>query len=353
MRSNRRHRQRGSLLIIVIVTMLVIAVMGLALMDGANATFQQGRRQPRLTSLQSLADAGAQYGYWKYTYGGVTLPWTNTNNTNGGPVTVGPGTFTVTVTDTSGTTNMSNTIQCVATATIGTDTYAVTKTYNKGSGGSSGPSAPTNLVATATTANIGLTWNAVTGASSYNIYRGTAAGAESATPLVSNQPGTSYTDSTAASGTTYYYYITAVSGGVESGHSNEASATRSSTGYVSATVSNTSPGNNYSNTEVVNITNTQAMTSLTVTVVVQKTAGLTYASAWNNFWSGYINQTYVDNGTTITYTATETAGNYQQAGTYNIDDQFSMTGTPHSTTADTYTIQVTAGGVSQTLTGHF
>jgi len=331
--------------------MLVIAVMGLALMDGANATFQQGRRQPRLTSLQSLADAGVQYGYWQYTYNGKSLPWNSTTNGTG-PITVGPGTVDVTVTDTSGITNMSNTIQCVAVAKIGTDSYSVTKTFNKGSGGSSGPSAPTNLVASATSQNIGLTWTAVTGATSYNVYRGTAAGAESAIALATGQPSAAYTDTTAVSGTTYYYYVTAVSGGVESGHSNEASAKWSS-GYVTATVSNSSPNNNYSNTEVVNISNTQSMTSLTVTVVVQKTAGLTWASHWNNFWNGYISQTYVDNGTTITYTATETAGNFQQSGNYNIDDQFSMTGTPHSTTGDTYTIQVTAGGVTQTLTGHF
>lgn len=345
-----RRNRRGSLIVVAIVALVVISIMGVALMDGANATFQQGHRQPRLTSLQALADAGCQYGYWQYTYNNATLPYSDSTS----PVSLGQGTFTVSVSAYGG---IANTLQCVSTAKLYNDTYSETRIYNEGSGGSgsgsSAPSAPTNLTANAGTSSIGLTWTTSSGATSYDVYRGTTSGGESATPIATGVTSGSYTDTTAASGTTYYYYVTAVNSSGQSSDSNEANAKESS-GYVTATPSTTEPTNNYSNTEVITLTNTQPMTSLTVTVVAQKTDGLTYNSAWNNFWSGYINPSYVDNGSTVTYTATETAGDSQSAGTYAIDDQFSINGPPgHSTTGDTYTVQVTADGVTQTLTGHF
>ena len=44
--------------------------------------------------------------------------------------------------------------------------------------------------------------------------------------------GTSYTDSTAANGTTYFYEVTAVNSGGESGKSNEVSATPTATAFT-------------------------------------------------------------------------------------------------------------------------
>src|SRR5262249_32728307 len=43
--------------------------------------------------------------------------------------------------------------------------------------------APTNLAATAGTGVVSLTWSAVVGATSYNLYRGTSPGGEGATPV--------------------------------------------------------------------------------------------------------------------------------------------------------------------------
>ena len=65
-----------------------------------------------------------------------------------------------------------------------------------------------------------------TGATSYNIYRGTASGQE--TLLASNVSGSPYTDSTLQTGVTYYYYVTAVNANAspapnESAPSNETS----------------------------------------------------------------------------------------------------------------------------------
>ncbi len=89
----------------------------------------------------------------------------------------------------------------------------------------SAPAAPTGLTATAGNASVSLTWATSTGASSYSVYRGTAAGGESATPVAAGFTITAYTDTGLTNGTTYYYRVAAVNGGGTSGMSNEASAT--------------------------------------------------------------------------------------------------------------------------------
>ena len=86
------------------------------------------------------------------------------------------------------------------------------------------PSAPTNLAATGGANAIALTWTAPTTAVTYNVYRGTAAGQESSTPLVTGVLSPNYVDTTATAGT-YYYKVTGVNGNGESLKSNEASAT--------------------------------------------------------------------------------------------------------------------------------
>ena len=59
----------------------------------------------------------------------------------------------------------------------------------------------------------------------YNIYRSTTAGVYPPTPLASSGTATTYTDMTVTAGVTYYYVVTAVNSGGESGHSNETPAT--------------------------------------------------------------------------------------------------------------------------------
>ena len=63
----------------------------------------------------------------------------------------------------------------------------------------------------------------------YDIYRGTSPGAESSTPLTTGVTTTSFTDSTATNGTTYYYKVTAVNSAGQSPRSGEASATPQAT----------------------------------------------------------------------------------------------------------------------------
>ena len=103
-------------------------------------------------------------------------------------------------------------------------------------GGGTAPSAPTGLGATAGNAQVSLSWTGSSGATSYNVYRGTTAGGESGTALASGLTGTTYTDTSVTNGTTYYYKVAAVNSSGTSGMSNEASATPAgggTTGLVS------------------------------------------------------------------------------------------------------------------------
>ena len=67
-----------------------------------------------------------------------------------------------------------------------------------------------------------LSWQAVVGAISYNIYRGTSSGSET---LVASSATSSYTDTGLSGLTTYYYYVVAVDGSAnQSANSAEVSA---------------------------------------------------------------------------------------------------------------------------------
>jgi fibronectin type 3 domain-containing protein len=92
-----------------------------------------------------------------------------------------------------------------------------------GGGVGTPPSAPTGLVSTAGSASVSLTWNASSGATSYNVKRSTTSGSGYTT--ISSPSAAAYTDNTVTNGTTYYYVVTAVNTSGESGDSNQASAT--------------------------------------------------------------------------------------------------------------------------------
>lgn len=83
---------------------------------------------------------------------------------------------------------------------------------------------PTSLTAIGHDSNVVLSWDAVTGATSYNVYRALTSGGPY-TQIATGVAEITYTDSTVTNGTTYYYVVTAVSSAGESAYSNEASAT--------------------------------------------------------------------------------------------------------------------------------
>jgi len=90
------------------------------------------------------------------------------------------------------------------------------------------PSAPTLTNAAAGTGTVALTWSAPSSnggsaISGYRIYRGTSSGGETLLTTAGNV--TSWTDTSVANGTTYYYKVSALNSAGESASSNERSAT--------------------------------------------------------------------------------------------------------------------------------
>jgi hypothetical protein len=106
--------------------------------------------------------------------------------------------------------------------------YSASLTVKDNSNGVSGSTQASTLTGTGSH-DVILSWSdSSSGVVGYNVYRGTASGGESSTPLNGSTPinGTGYTDTNVTAGTTYYYFVKAVgSDGVLSAASTETEAT--------------------------------------------------------------------------------------------------------------------------------
>lgn len=90
-----------------------------------------------------------------------------------------------------------------------------------GGGTSALPPTPTNLTASGNRNSIGLSWNQVSVADYYNIYRSTDTGTE---VLYDTSNTNTYTDTNVNFGVVYYYKVQAVNNPGSSGLSNETNA---------------------------------------------------------------------------------------------------------------------------------
>ena len=95
------------------------------------------------------------------------------------------------------------------------------------------PQPPTGLTATPGNTQVALTWNASSGATSYNVKRATVSGGPYTT--VASPTSTSFTDTGLTNGTTYFYVVTAVNSASESGNSSQVSATPQATAPAAPT----------------------------------------------------------------------------------------------------------------------
>lgn len=75
----------------------------------------------------------------------------------------------------------------------------------------------------ATSHNVTLTWNSSPNADGYNVHRGTKDGGPY-TKIKTGLTGTTYIDTEVRCGQQLYYVVTATTGNVESGYSNQAVA---------------------------------------------------------------------------------------------------------------------------------
>lgn len=162
--------------------------------------------------------------------GSVTLAWTASSGATSYNIfdatTSGAEGATPVVTGVSGTTGT------VGSLIAGKQYFFTVAAVN--AGGSSAPSAqaagtvvpaaPTGLTATAGNGSVSLSWTAVSGAASYNVYMGSKSGAEGAQPQTTATTP-SATVSGLSNGLPYYFTVAAVDAGGASSPSNQASAT--------------------------------------------------------------------------------------------------------------------------------
>lgn len=98
--------------------------------------------------------------------------------------------------------------------------------------------------------------------------------------------------------------------------------------------------------------------NITIIIVVQKTVNATFRGAINTFWSGVLNDTYIDTGSQIIYTWTINSGQTIQStgagSSYKVEAQFYLYGINQTTSADTFQVSATTiNGSTNTISGTF
>src|SRR5499426_2644051 len=133
------------------------------------------------------------------------------------------GTLQLTATDSEFTSGIIGGATYFASASF--DDFLVTSI---GGGGGTPPPPPTALAATPGNAQVSLSWNASTGATSYNVKRSTTSGGPYTT-VATGVTATGFTNTGLTNGTTYFFVVSAVNAAGESANSNQASATPTAT----------------------------------------------------------------------------------------------------------------------------
>ena len=110
--------RRGSVALVAIVTMIVVFILALGLLTLGGNMRLAGKRQMRHRGAQTMAAAGAEYGYWATDLNNGALPATYTH-------TLPSGSFTVTVSENGA--SVPGTIQVVSQGTQGGETDKVTR----------------------------------------------------------------------------------------------------------------------------------------------------------------------------------------------------------------------------------
>jgi hypothetical protein len=115
------------------------------------------------------------------------------------------------------------------------------------------------------------------------------------------------------------------------------------TGTTSVTITGTSAS----------LVHTTAITALSITIVIQRTTGLSVNGQYNTVGS-QIAQSNSSTAATLAYQFSLVSGQTLSPGTNRLfAAQTSGTGAVHPMTGDTFTVTYTAGGVSFTQQGHF
>jgi hypothetical protein len=107
------------------------------------------------------------------------------------------------------------------------------------------------------------------------------------------------------------------------------------------------------NEEVIRLSNTANITSLSISITIQRTPGISLNGQYNTI-GGLIQQSNNSTATAITYQFTLVPGQTLWPGTnWTFAAQTSGTGMLHPVAGDTYAVTYTTGGATFTQTGHF
>jgi hypothetical protein len=135
---------------------------------------------------------------------------------------------------------------------------------------------------------------------------------------------------------------------------NVATPCASASNGVTVTPSSTNFGN-YGGQEMLSLSNSHAITALTVTIHVAQTTGVTYGSEFNSFPNGSTTQSESTSGGLITYTwvlntKSSIPANYAGGEAYA---DFNGIGYPHALSGDAWSVTSTSNAITSTLTGTF
>lgn len=110
-------------------------------------------------------------------------------------------------------------------------------------GSASIPSPPAGITAAdgASTASVAVTWTASSGATSYSVWRGMSSSSSAASSLSSSVATATYTDTTAAPGVLYYYWVKAINSSGTSGFSSGDTGYRKLTTPTGVSATTTDP----------------------------------------------------------------------------------------------------------------
>jgi fibronectin type 3 domain-containing protein len=189
-------------------------------------------------------------------------------------------------------------------ALVALTAFGLTGCGGGGGGGSStttptpAPAAPAGVVATGGNAQVTLTWQSVTGATSYNIYWANASGVTKTSVnkiIISDPSATSYLHQNLLSGAKYYYIVTAVNAKGESVASSEANGTTAALPAGPAELSATPLANSVTLnwTAVANATGYKIYRTLSAGVNVSANTNLVATVTDGS------TVTYLDNGATV------------------------------------------------------
>lgn len=223
---------KGSVLILVLTGLLSACGGGGYGGGGGNGGGGGGGGNPPATPTGFTATPGnASVALTWTASSGATSYTVSRSTTSGGPYSTSAcNTSTTSCSDSSVTNGTTYYYVVAATNSYGTSANSSEKSATP----VAPPATPTGLKATAGNQQVMLTWNASSGANSYNVGRSNTSGGPYTT--VASPAGNSYTDANVTNGTPYYYVVAAVDSGGASGNSGQVFALPAGTTTVRATV---------------------------------------------------------------------------------------------------------------------